>query len=612
MVYEAVENQLFWLEQGPRSAQAELQVFSCPESETELETGSNLLLGLPEDVLPLADFFRGEASEVLERWSQRSEKESAARRISVEALTADGEIGLPAFGAVGQVMKFDPAAGYIALARSPSHTFTDLGGRIHARAHFFDHGEDHSSVAHWFGITSRLGSASVGLAFGIDGCYSVLLGDVPDGRSGKYYGWLRMNDRSRGWHCWELVFDDGEVNVIMDGEPVVTAEAQGAVSEDEPEEVWLVSRSGGFGFWAGVELFHTPAGNKSWETGVQCFDAEDYVPWQGNVHTGRWQMDDEGIMKSISFDEGSVARVTPVKQKLLDAFAKCCDPSKYEYKSGMDDMLGKEFKVLTVNEDGMVGLPSPDKSDDGIWWFPPYAPAIAVVERPIPSPPLEPPPVEEAPAPFEPERLPSGMSEVVEEAAEIDAPPPPPPPPGIGSLMLECWSIPGEEDVARIERCVQTFVNALQAADVAMPENVRRIQKCSSEHPGCFVYNFGTRRVHMATRNVEGGRLMLVVRCGGGYMDFIEFARRHGSLEQLRVQKKAEQGGREVVRVTSVLSKGRVKAVPGTSRASSRGPMAQSSSRPPSRAAARARGGSEASSRTPSRGLSASRAPGAA
>lgn len=598
--YEAVENQLFWFDQGPDAA---LQIFTCPEvsSEVQEQTG-DLLMSMPEDVLPLADFFRSDAdaSDVLERWSQRSEKESAARRISVEAFAADSAVGLPPFGATGQVLKFDPAAGFIALARSPANTFKDLSGRIHLRAFFFDHGEEHMSLGHWLGIKTRLGSASVGLAFGIEGCYSVLNGDVPNGGGGKYYGWLRMTERSRGWHCWELIFGDGEVNAVLDGEPVWTAQAAGALSDEEPEEVWLVSRSGGFGLWAGVELFHTPAGNKSWETGVQCLSPGVREPWQGEMQEGRWQKDDNGVMRSIKFDEGAIARITAVKQRLLDAFARCCNPQKYVYKPGMDGMLGKEYQVQRINDDGMVGLPSPDKSDGGIWWFPPYAPAVAVVDVPIPAP-IEPSPAEAdaPPAPFEPERLPSALSDVIEE--EPDVPPPPPPPVGVGSLLLECWSIPGEEDVARIERCVQTFVNALQAADTALPDNIRRIQRCASEHPGCFVYNFGTRRVHMATRAAESGRLMLVVRCGGGYMDFIEFARRHGRLEQLRIQRKAEPGGREVVRVTSVLSQGKVRALPAISKASSSAgrPISRSSPRPSCRPASRGRGVSPASSRMP-------------
>jgi len=79
-----------------------------------------------------------------------------------------------------------------------------------------------------------------------------------------------------------------------------------------------------------------------------------------------------------------------------------------------------------------------------------------------------------------------------------------------------------------------TFVQALQSAGVVMPENIRCLDQCASkQHPGCFQYVFGTRRALMATRMTGEGRLLLVVRCGGGFLDFVEFARRHGSLEQL-------------------------------------------------------------------------------
>mmetsp|Transcript_76926 Transcript_76926/g.135547 ORF Transcript_76926/g.135547 Transcript_76926/m.135547 type:complete len:506 (-) Transcript_76926:144-1661(-) len=495
---------------------------------------------------PWPSFFKDTAEDVLMRWELHAEKDSAARRMSLQALHEG--LALP-----GQALHLDPAVGFISLISRPSTVLMDIGSRIHLRAHFFDHGQEHPYLGHWLGLKSRLGSGSLGLAFGIEGSYSCLNGDVASCASGRHYGWLRVSDRSRGWHLLELIIEEGELSAIIDGEPLLTTKAEGFC---ETEEVWLVSRSGGPGIWAGVELFHTPPGNRRWETGAQSVQPGELSPWDCLTEEGRWQLDDAGVMRSIDFRIGTLAKVTAVKQRLLDSFSRVS--SKYPYKSGMDQMLGKEYRVVKIADDGMVGLPSPDGSDDGVWWFPPYAYAIRVVteeppkaETPEPGP-VAPAPVDEevhvpeAPQMDEEEEQPEGGT-----AAPVD----------FDGFTLDCWNIPGEEDIKRIERCVSTFVNALAAANVALPENIARVQLCAA-HPGCHVYKFGTRRVHMATRAGEGGRLLLVVRVGGGYMDFIEFARRNGSLEQLRLQKTSEPGKREVARFTSVLSKGRRKTIP--------------------------------------------------
>lgn len=131
--------------------------------------------------------------------------------------------------------------------------------------------------------------------------------------------------------------------------------------------------------------------------------------------------------------------------------------------------------------------------------------------------------------------------------------------------------------MTRVDRVMQQFLVALQEAGMVMPNNIRRIQACRvSGHSNCVVYHFGTRRLHVATNALGGGRLSLVVRCGGGYMDFVEFARRHGSLESLRLERQLANDDRRAIRFASVLSSGKVKAV-GRTGSSSPG------TRPPSR-----------------------------
>merc|ERR1712032_1570074 len=96
------------------------------------------------------------------------------------------------------------------------------------------------------------------------------------------------------------------------------------------------------------------------------------------------------------------------------------------------------------------------------------------------------------------------------------------------SLNIECWSLPGPEtEVARMERVMGVFLDHLVTAGVVMPNNFQRVGRCGARNDPqpCYIYRFGTRRLHINLRELEGGRLCLVVRCGGGFFDFAEFAR---------------------------------------------------------------------------------------
>merc|ERR1719313_1751049 len=104
------------------------------------------------------------------------------------------------------------------------------------------------------------------------------------------------------------------------------------------------------------------------------------------------------------------------------------------------------------------------------------------------------------------------------------------------ALTLECWSIPQETDLEQIQRVVEHFLAILEEQGVVVPDNIRLVAPCrEASHQRCFVYRFGTRRLHFAARAADDNRLALVVRCGGGFMDFLDFARRHGGLEKLRM-----------------------------------------------------------------------------
>mmetsp|Transcript_38179 Transcript_38179/g.110247 ORF Transcript_38179/g.110247 Transcript_38179/m.110247 type:complete len:670 (-) Transcript_38179:27-2036(-) len=598
-VYEAVDHGLFWLDQPPHQSvflycKPEPSLFSRREGGSraaeEREAQLRPAVLEPEEVLPLGEFFRGGAEAVLERWDLRAFGPEAAERVSTRPLQPASEeeedaLGLPGCGPVGERLDLDTSRGFVGLARNVEADRLDPHGSITVRVHFFDDGVEHPALGHWLGFKSWYGTASVGLAFGIDGCYSVLCGQVPSGKTGEHFGWMRtFVDRSRGWHMFEVQLEAGQAHFSIDGEPVHSSQAEGA---EVPEEVALVSRCGGHGLWAGLEVFHTPRGQQTWELGIQRLQPGDRLPWKVLTETGRWQVDDEGVMQNVSFLEGAVAEVTIIRQQLIDSFDTV--PEKYQFFSEMDCMLGKQFRVVTVNSDGMVGLPAPEGSEEPVWWFPPVATALVVARELAPAPQAEAPaPAEEAEVEREgPAADEAPAQEEPEEPEEPASPPASPRPPGVGGLSIEAWTIPGEEDLARMERVMTTFVNALEAANVAMPGNIHRIERCrASQHASCFVYSFGTRRMHVATRASENGRLLLVVRCGGGFLDFVEFARRHGSLERLRVERANNlQQGRGVVRLTSVLSRGRVQAiqsrgaVPGERSPGSRRPSLRPSSR---------------------------------
>merc|ERR1712232_710682 len=103
------------------------------------------------------------------------------------------------------------------------------------------------------------------------------------------------------------------------------------------------------------------------------------------------------------------------------------------------------------------------------------------------------------------------------------------------------------------ERAMAFNVRQLVAAGVELPANLHIVDQCK-EHRGCFVYRFGTRRLHVTTQAVDDGRLLLVVRCGGGFADFYEFATRHAPSENVKLQRKLATQS-QVLRLSRAFSK---------------------------------------------------------
>lgn len=218
----------------------------------------------------------------------------------------------------------------------------------------------------------------------------------------------------------------------------------------------------------------------------------------------------------------------------------------------MHGMLGGVHEVIELNHDGMFGLLC---ADGTLRYFPPSvmavqetvqeddlfaAPSVQILQQPV-----------DPPTPQQGEAHCAAVVELLSEPVTTSVPP--------SGLSIECWSIVDEGGLARIERAVAHFVGLLEAEGVALPDNIHLVAPCrETQHSACFVYRFGTRRLHLSTRATDDGRLLLVVRCGGGFMDFLHFARRHGGLEQLRLRRILGAGGAGTVRVASILSQGRV------------------------------------------------------
>merc|ERR1719453_2554764 len=119
--------------------------------------------------------------------------------------------------------------------------------------------------------------------------------------------------------------------------------------------------------------------------------------------------------------------------------------------------------------------------------------------------------------------------------------------------------LPSETLRERVERAMASNIKQLVDAGVELPHNIQLATKCQEkEHGGCFIYRFGTRRLHVTTQAVDDGRLLLVVRCGGGFADFAEFAKRHARSERVKLQHKlaatATAGG-GVLRLSNAFAK---------------------------------------------------------
>mmetsp|Transcript_9178 Transcript_9178/g.24026 ORF Transcript_9178/g.24026 Transcript_9178/m.24026 type:complete len:491 (-) Transcript_9178:6-1478(-) len=131
---------------------------------------------------------------------------------------------------------------------------------------------------------------------------------------------------------------------------------------------------------------------------------------------------------------------------------------------------------------------------------------------------------------------------------------------GAPSLVIQCWSRAGETDIERIKRAMQVFIERLQEAGVPLPGNIQLTSKGldKGHDRGCFTHRFGTRQIHVTTRESSGGRLSLVVRSGGGFIDFVEFVRRYGRVEHLHLERYLKANRKRAIQLNCVRANGSV------------------------------------------------------
>jgi len=267
---------------------------------------------------------------------------------------------------------------------------------------------------------------------------------------------------------------------------------------------------------------------------------------------GYWQDAGQHVIQRVSL--AMFGRVADTWEDLLASFKKVAHDPTVVVHPVMKTMLGRLYEVLEQRPDGMYGVFCPDGH---FRYFPPGCVALAGVDAEAPPSTIatqhkeangEQGPSSVLAPPSAPASPPASPK------AAIVPPPPLPPqgppatsppekPPG-ASIALDCWCKPAETEREQIERVVSHYVELLRSQGVVMPDNIGLISQCNesiTKHRRCWVYRFGSRRLHFAARDQNDGRLLLVVHCGGGFMDFIDFARRHGGLEQIKLEKSKQQ-----------------------------------------------------------------------
>ena len=71
------------------------------------------------------------------------------------------------------------------------------------------------------------------------------------------------------------------------------------------------------------------------------------------------------MLSIVPLHVGDVVRMSNFKSVVEKSF----EGTPYAWSDQMRSMLGKDFKVLEIREDGIIGLPSPNGQQNGKWFF---------------------------------------------------------------------------------------------------------------------------------------------------------------------------------------------------------------------------------------------------
>jgi len=464
----------------------------------------------PERILVFADFFRDKEG-LPSRWNCQG---ADAKSISLKSCPDKAGAPRPHCGPLARAL-YLKGSRRLTMRRPLT---IEVAQRVHVRGYFFDEGSTCGKGCHWIGFTSRAASGALGVSSASPSHYSFLrVFDENKPGEGRWEG--SAVARSVGWHLFELELREGELLLTVDDEPVARLDS----SKHSHEELWLGAHEFS-GVWGGIEVLHTPLGHDTWETGVQSITPGNRRPWRiANLdERGVWQMSTDGTMEKIADELPSEPEALPPNESAATQVAEIVA----EVLEAAPD-TPEQLELLEADEQlESEGEPELDL-------------------------------LEEDPVPLH-EALPKARAKAkAKRRPKSRAGKAPPPSSG---LVIECWSKIGEDKLCQLDRVMAEILFKLQEANVALPSNVGRVATCSStEHAACYVYSFGTRRVHISTREGEGGRLTLVVRVGGGFMDFVEFAHRHGFIEHLKLGDSSSSDGTRRIHLTSVMSNGRVR-----------------------------------------------------
>jgi len=506
----------------------------------------------PEAVFLLADYFeKGLTDGLPSGWILHTGRTTAVRLIPADTSALSKPDSMCAHANVAAQLNASLAGpGGVIIQRLLPSTFSRPCGRIHLRVRFQDVTGKGGGQSHWVGLQTWLGIGAVGLSHHFPFHYAFIHGDWRDeefalddkAKLVQHRGPHRKNNtmwqqssvkRSSGWHLFELIFEDcpsgwhsvpdHTLNIMIDGEPLSVAPATGYA---DAESAWLASERGACGNWNSVEVMHTPMGRGTWDTGVQSVTPSSIWPWEIRAEEkGCWQFNLDGSLHEI-----------PVTN--LEAVEAVEEMPVTERAAGEAEAVQVE-DVATVEEVLEVDDPAdPVQLEPEIFKEIEKVAEQSMLEGFTEV--LAPPRITSSRRRTRPKRTSTGNSTK-------------------SGLSVECWALPDETELARLDRVVSILLAKLDEAGMVVPSNFRRLEKCSEpQHESCVTFNFGSRRLHISTREGAGGRLTLVVRCGGGFLDFVEFVRRNGALEQLKLDRlQNTEGEGQQLSLTSVLVQGK-------------------------------------------------------